>query len=236
MRGSIQILIVAVVYAAGTFGATTYFASTPTAVNHELADGMAPNAQLLFQDIGPDDPRSVIIIDFEGTLDQSYAGGARIHSDSWGAGTSGQYTSDDANADTAMRKHENQLVIIAAGNDQAGPMAVGSPGNSKNSVTVAALGHAGSTTKAGFSNAGPTADGRLKPDISAPGTATISARFGTNVDNTPTAPVTASNSGTSMATPTIAGNTILLRQFFADGWYPRGEKTGADALNPTGRR
>ena len=220
--------------AAGTFGATTYFASTPTVANHELADGMAPNAQLLFQDIGPDDPRSVIIIDFEGTLDQSYAGGARIHSDSWGAGTSGQYTSDDANADTAMRKHENQLVIIAAGNDQAGPMAVGSPGNSKNSVTVAALGHAGSTTKAGFSNAGPTADGRLKPDISAPGTATISARFGTNVDNTPTAPVTASNSGTSMATPTIAGNTILLRQFFADGWYPRGEKTGADALNPTG--
>ncbi|HVT33821.1 MAG TPA: S8 family serine peptidase, partial [Rhodanobacteraceae bacterium] len=168
--------------AAGTFGADTYLASTPTSVNHELADGMAPNAQLLFQDIGPDDPRSVIIIDFEGTLDQSYAGGARIHSDSWGAGTSGQYTSDDANADTAMRKHENQLVIIAAGNDQAGPMAVGSPGNSKNAVTVAALGHAGSLTKAGFSNSGPTADGRMKPDISAPGTSTVSARYGTNVD------------------------------------------------------
>jgi hypothetical protein len=220
--------------AAGTFGADTYLASTPSAVNHELADGMAPNAQLLFQDIGPDDPRSVIIIDFEGTLDQSYAGGARIHSDSWGAGTSGQYTSDDANADTAMRKHENQLVIIAAGNDQAGAMATGSPGNSKNSVTVAALGHAGSLTKAGFSNSGPTADGRLKPDISAPGTSTISARYGTNVDGTPTAPLTASASGTSMATPTIAGNTILLRQFFTDGWYPRGEKTADDALNPTG--
>jgi hypothetical protein len=220
--------------AAGTFGADTYLASTPSAVNHELADGMAPNAQLLFQDIGPDDPRSVIIIDFEGTLDQSYAGGARIHSDSWGAGTSGQYTSDDANADTAMRKHENQLVIIAAGNDQSGAMATGSPGNSKNSVTVAALGHAGSLTKAGFSNSGPTADGRLKPDISAPGTSTISARYGTNVDGTPTAPLTASASGTSMATPTIAGNTILLRQFFTDGWYPRGEKTADDALNPTG--
>jgi hypothetical protein len=220
--------------AAGTFGANTYLASTPSVVNHELADGMAPNAQLLFQDIGPDDPRAVIIIDFEGTLEQSYAGGARIHSDSWGAGTSGQYTSDDANADTAMRKHENQLVIIAAGNDQSGPMATGSPGNSKNAVTVAALGHAGSLTKAGFSNSGPTADGRLKPDISAPGTSTISARYGTNVDGTATAPVTASASGTSMATPTIAGNTLLLRQFFTDGWYPRGEKTAADALNPTG--
>jgi subtilase family protein len=220
--------------AAGTFGANTYLASTPTAANHELADGMAPNAQLLFQDIGPDDPRAVIIIDFEGTLDQSYAGGARIHSDSWGAGTSGQYTSDDANVDTATRKHENQLVVIAAGNDQAGAMAVGSPGNSKNAVTVAALGHAGSTTKASFSNAGPTADGRMKPDISAPGSSTISARFGTNVDGTPTAPQTISESGTSMATPTIAGNTILMRQFFADGWYPRGTATAADDLEPTG--
>ena len=205
--------------AAGTFGATTYLASTPTAANHELADGMAPNAQLLFQDIGPDDPRAVIIIDFVGTLEQSYDGGARIHSDSWGSGTSGQYTSDDANVDTATTTHEDQLVIIAAGNDQSGPMATGSPGNSKNSVTVAALGHAGSLVKAGFSNSGPTADGRLKPDISAPGSSTISAKFGTNVNNTPTAPLTMSDSGTSMATPTIAGNTVLLRQFFADGFY-----------------
>jgi hypothetical protein len=220
--------------AAGTFGATTYLASTPTSPNHELADGMAPNAQLLFQDIGPDDPRSVIIIDFEGTLDQSYAGGAFIHSDSWGAPTSGTYTSDDANADTAMRKHEQQLVIIAAGNDQSGPMATGSPGNSKNAVTVAALGHAGSLTKAGFSNAGPTTDGRMKPDISAPGSSTISAKFGTNVNDTITAPQTMPDSGTSMATPTIAGNMVLLRQFFADGFYPRGEKTAADALNPSG--
>ena len=29
-------------------------ASTPLLANHELADGMAPNAQLLFQDIGAD--------------------------------------------------------------------------------------------------------------------------------------------------------------------------------------
>lgn len=220
--------------AAGTFGADTYLASTPTAANHELADGMAPNAQLLFQDIGPDDPRAVILIDFEGTLEQSHAGGARIHSDSWGAGTSGQYTSDDANVDTATRKYEDMLVVIAAGNDQPGAMATGSPGNSKNSVTVAALGHAGSTVKAGFSNSGPTADGRLKPDVSAPGTSTISARFGTSVNDTPQAPLTASESGTSMATPTIAGNAILMRQFFTDGFYPRGEATAADALNPSG--
>jgi hypothetical protein len=208
--------------AAGTFGATTYVPSTPYLPNHDLADGMAPNAQLLFQDIGPNQATSVITQDFEGTLEQAYSGGARVHSDSWGSASSGQYTTEDANVDRATRKDEGLLVIIAAGNDQAGAMAVGSPGNSKNAVTVAALGHAGSLAKAGFSNAGPTADGRQKPDVAAPGTSTISAKNGTSVTATVTAPVTASNSGTSMATPTIAGNVVLLRQYFAAGLYPRG--------------
>lgn len=242
--------------AAGTFGATTYMPSTPYLPNHDLADGMAPNAQLLFQDIGPNQATAVITQDFEGTLEQAYNGGARIHSDSWGSASSGQYTSEDANTDRATRKNENLLVVIAAGNDQAGPIAVGSPGNSKNAVTVAALGHAGSLTKAGFSNAGPTADGRQKPDVAGPGTGTISARNGTSVTSTITAPVTVSNSGTSMATPTIAGNAVLLREYFADGFYPRGTMgtgipadlvfadgfdgvspftaAGLDAYNPTG--
>ena len=242
--------------AAGTFGATTYMPSTPYAPNHELADGMAPNAQLLFQDIGPNQATAVITQDFEGTLEQAYAGGARIHSDSWGSSSSGQYTTEDANTDRATRNNEGLLVVIAAGNDQAGAMAVGSPGNAKNAVTVAALGHAGSLAKASFSNAGPTADGRQKPDVAAPGSGTISARNGTSVTTTITAPQTISNSGTSMATPTIAGNAVLLRQYFADGFYPRGTtgsgipsdlifadgfdgvspftEAGLDAYNPTG--
>ncbi|MEO7432092.1 MAG: S8 family serine peptidase [Dokdonella sp.] len=221
--------------AAGIFTPNTFMPSTPLLPNHDLADGMAPNAQLLMQDIGPDDPTSVIVQDLEGTLQQAYSGGARIHSDSWGSGTSGAYTSDDVNVDRATRENEGMLVVIAAGNDQAGAMATGSPGNSKNSVTVAALGHAGSLAKAGFSNAGPTADGRMKPDIAAPGSATISARnSAAPISTTITAPVTLSESGTSMATPTVAGNAVLQRQFFADGFYPRGEKTAGDEFNPTG--
>ena len=246
--------------AAGTFGATTYMPSTPLLPNHDLADGMAPNAQLLMQDIGGTDPRSVYVQDFEGTLEQAHGGGARIHSDSWGGGTSGQYSADDANVDRATRKYEDLLVVIAAGNDQSGPMAVGSPGNSKNAVTVAALGHAGSLAKASFSNAGPTADGRMKPDVAGPGSSTISAKnSATPVSTTITAPQTTPDSGTSMSTPVIAGNAVLLREYFADGFYPRGFKntgtstdvifadgfdgtvpaplgTGAalDAYNPTG--
>jgi len=211
--------------AAGTFGATTYMPSTPLLPNHDLADGMAPNAQLLMQDIGGTDPRNVYVQDFEGTLEQAHGGGARIHSDSWGGGTSGQYSADDANVDRATRKYEDLLVVIAAGNDQSGPMAVGSPGNSKNAVTVAALGHAGSLSKAGFSNAGPTADGRMKPDVAGPGSSTISAKnSSTPVSTTITAPQTTPDSGTSMSTPVIAGNAVLLREYFVDGFYPRGFK------------
>lgn len=220
--------------AAGTFGASTYLAATPLLPNHDLADGMAPGAQLLFQDAGPASATSIIISDFGGTLDQAYAGGARVHNNSWGAQTAGAYMGNDAELDRATRRNEDLLVVVAAGNDVAGPNATGSPANAKNSLAVAALGHGGSLTKASYSNSGPAADGRMKPDIAAPGTAIVSARNQTSFNMTIQAPVTASMSGTSMAAPTLTGNALLVRQFFADGYYPRGEKQAADAYNPTG--
>jgi hypothetical protein len=220
--------------ASGTFGANTYLASTPLLANHELADGMAPNAQLLFQDIGADASTSVTVLDFDGTIEQSFNGGARIHNNSWGAGTAGNYGGDDVNLDRATHKLEDMLVVMSAGNDGPGAQTLGSPGNAKNALTVGALAHGGLTNVASFSSRGPTADGRTKPDIMAPGSNTISARGSTNVNGTPQAPTTASLSGTSMAAPTIAGNAVLARQFFADGFYPRGGATAADTYNASG--
>ncbi len=208
--------------AAGTFGANTYTPSTPSAPNHDLADGMAPNAQLLMQDAGPTSATSIIIQDFEATLIQAHDAGARIHNNSWGAKTAGQYSGNDSSLDRATFDHEAMLVVVAAGNDVAGANATGSPGNAKNALTVAALGHGGSLSKASYSNAGPAADGRQKPDLAAPGSSIISARNGSSVNGTITAPVTIGNSGTSMATPTVSGQATLVRQYFADGLYPRG--------------
>jgi len=40
--------------------------------------------------------------------------------------------------------------------------------------------------------------------------------------------------GTSMATPILAGNAALVRQYFTDGFYPTGVKTAANAKKPMG--
>ena len=220
--------------AAGTFGADTYTASTPTAADHDLADGMAPNAQLMQQDIGNDTSGCLQINDLRGTIEQAVAGGAHIHSDSWGSSDSGAYAGDDNNVDYATNTLEDMLFVVAAGNDGPTGSSIGSPGNAKNALTVGALGHGGSVSVASFSSRGPTADGRRKPDIMAPGSGTISASGDASTTGTIEAPVTKSLSGTSMATPTVAGNAVLMRQYFAEGFYPRGSKTAADDYNPSG--
>lgn len=217
----------------GTF-TNSYLASTPTEPNHEESDGMAPNAQLLMQDVGGTASTSVYISDFAGTLNQAYAGGARVHNNSWGAETAGQYNGNDAEADQTSWNNENMLVVVSAGNDNPGAVQTGSPSNGKNVLSVAALGHAGSTAVASYSNRGPAADGRMKPDIAAPGSAVLSARNTSTSSATPVYNTPVSNSGTSMAAPTISGNAALVRQYFADGFYPRGQKTAADAYNPSG--
>jgi hypothetical protein len=70
---------------------------------------------------------------------------------------------------------------------------------------------------AAFSNRGPTQEGRIKPDVVAPGTSILSTRsrvasapptiFGTSSD-----PDYFFDSGTSMATPLVAGCAAVLRE------------------------
>jgi hypothetical protein len=37
-----------------------------------------------------------------------------------------------------------------------------------------------------------------------------------------------------MATPATSGSLTLIRQYYTEGWYPTGTKTGVDAFAPTG--
>lgn len=218
--------------AGGTVGATTYTPSTPTSSGHELADGMAPNAQLLIQDIGNDTTGCLSITNLGGTIRQAHAAGAGIHSASWGSASGGVYSGSDRIADNALSVVEDFIFVVSAGNQ--GTSGVGSPGNGKNVVTVGSLTHAGGRTISGFSSRGPTVDGRIKPDIMAPGSSVVSSSADAITTGTIEAPGNSTKSGTSMSAPTIAGNSALLRQYFTEGYYPRGTKTAADTYTPSG--
>src|SRR5205807_7842803 len=83
---------------------------------------------------------------------------------------------------------------------------------------------------ADFSSRGPAGDGRLKPDVTAPGVSLWSAQ-GLDPGGDGTAYWTLS--GTSMATPTVAGSAGLVRQYYVDGWYPTGSKSATDGFTPS---
>ncbi|HET9766721.1 MAG TPA: S8 family serine peptidase [Thermoanaerobaculia bacterium] len=205
--------------------------STPTFPGINTGDGMAPNAKLVFQDVGHDttgclsglnDPYNMYL--------QALNAGARVHSNSYGASTGGEYTGDDAIADRFLFEHEEMAIFFSAGNSGSGANTIGSPGNAKNVVTVGRVGHGNSTVISASSSRGPTDDGRKKPDIMAPGSATISALGdASHVTNNCS---TQSLSGTSMSCPTTAGAAALLRQYFEDGYYPTGAATPANSLRP----
>ncbi len=206
--------------------------SSPSSPGIDVGDGMAPNAQLLFQDIGNDTTGCLTGLgDIAGMFQQAVNGGARIHSDSWGGSTEGEYTGDDRVVDRFLFDDERMAIFFSAGNDGA-VKSTGSPANAKNGIAVGALLHGDSLSVASYSSRGPTADGRIKPDVMAPGSGIISAAG--NTSHTDLGCNTKSLSGTSMACPTAAGAAALLRQYFADGFYPSGTRNAADRREISG--
>lgn len=211
--------------------------SSPSSHGYDNDDGMAPNAQILFQDIGALDQNGrtfLVSYDRYSMWEQAFNSGVRIHSNSYGAAGDGSYSFSDRDADRALRSFEDMLILFAAGNDDGVINSIGSPGNAKNVLTVGALGHGNSRSVAGFSNRGPTDDGRIKPDITATGIAVESARGNTDTNNNITAPTRIQKSGTSMATPITAGGAALMRQYYTDGFYPTGSANSEDVHIPTG--
>lgn len=95
-----------------------------------------------------------------------------------------------------------------------------------------------STNLAGFSSRGPTLDGRIKPDVAAPGHtiystysdgAAYSHQCGAGIGDKNSTLTTMS--GTSMATPITAGSAALVRQYFADGWLAHSHEAPADSVS-----
>ena len=104
-------------------------------------------------------------------------------------------------ADKAAEK--GILVVNSAGNDGAKPWKyIGAPADGDSVFTIGAVTAAG--IRAGFSSVGPTSDGRIKPTVSAQGSATAIW--------SPTGMVT--GSGTSFSSPIMCGMTACLWQAF----------------------
>ena len=85
-----------------------------------------------------------------------------------------------------------------------------------------------------FSSPGPTyPDYRIKPDVSAPGTYIRSASKVTECDSSDDSSSTAILSGTSMATPVVAGSVALVRQYLQDGFTNGGVVANTTISNPS---
>ncbi|MFM9442669.1 S8 family peptidase [Streptomyces acidiscabies] len=122
--------------------------------------------------------------------------------------------SPDSPGDNPLEQAVNELsassgalFVIAAGT-------VGSPGSAAAALTVGAVDR--TDAMADFSSRGPTADGALKPDLTAPGVGIVAAKAAEGTEGDPAADGYVSMSGTSMATPHVAGAAAILAQRHPD--------------------
>ncbi|MFG1610983.1 S8 family serine peptidase [Actinoplanes sp. NPDC049265] len=128
----------------------------------------------------------------------------------------------EAAVDTLTAEY-GTLFVIAAGND-GNDAPVASPASADAALAVGAIDRDGAL--AGFSQTGPRlGDHALKPDVTAPGVDIVAARAAGTELGEPVGDAYITLSGTSMATPHVAGAAALLRQQHP-GW-------GAGFLKPT---
>jgi subtilisin-like proprotein convertase family protein len=136
----------------------------------------------------------------------------------------GAYIQTSRNWDLIMNQFPNYLMVTAAGNDRQSANLMTDKGGgydilsgtkiSKNNIVVGAINNMPSYTNSNspvmsnFSSWGPCDDGRIKPDLVAKGVNVSSTTSLGSVSATTTM------SGTSMASPSIAGGLLLLQQHY----------------------
>ncbi|MGW1447065.1 S8 family peptidase [Micromonospora sp. NPDC002411] len=115
------------------------------------------------------------------------------------------------------------LFVVAAGNEGK-PKSISSPASADDALAVAAVD--ADDQRAYFSSRGPrVGDNHIKPEISAPGVDIVAAAPGGDY---------ATMSGTSMATPHVAGTAAILAGQHPDWTGPQLKAALMDSAKPTG--
>ena len=170
--------------------------------------GMAPQAFLVgvkVLDAGGSGSFATVMGGMQWTVDNRYQFNIRAASMSLGGFGAIEWTSSE---EDSVNRYANEMVragitmLIAAGNT-AGPGTIGTPGSSEDSITVGALNK--NTAIAEYSSEGPTEEARVKPNVAFVGSDVMSVQH--NSGNGYVA-----FSGTSMATPGVAGTVALMLQ------------------------
>ncbi|MEI8290241.1 MAG: S8 family serine peptidase [Verrucomicrobiota bacterium] len=165
--------------------------------------------------------------------------GAKIGSNSWGNDAAGEYDTDCAQFDELVRDadagtpgYQPYILEFSAGNSGPGSQTINSPACAKNVIATGASQNAPATLSmtyglyadgmdamADFSSRGPCADGRIKPDVVAPGTwiASAASRGAADVASVSWSAIDdyyVYMGGTSMAGPHTAGAAAVFVQFY----------------------
>jgi len=106
---------------------------------------------------------------------------------------------------------DKQAYVIATGNEGSGAQSLRTPATAKNAISVGNVVDTGFSTVGDIrtsSSRGPTADGRMKPNVVAVGTSVMAANAGTTDSYT-------SKTGTSMAAPHVTGLAATLMDHYS---------------------
>jgi hypothetical protein len=198
--------------------------------------GVAPGAsivtQRLFDGIGNYEPPLGGFLELGRDAKQA---GADIGSNSWGDDTGGRYDTSAMEFDELVRDgdwvtsgDQPYILEFSAGNAGPGAQTIGSPAVAKNVIATGASQNdrldlyiygTGPDTMADFSSRGPCEDGRIKPDIVAPGTWISSALSASATDENAWLPISENYiymGGTSQAGPHASGAAAVFVQFYRE--------------------